>query len=727
MKRINTARLAAGMAVVVAAAVGPVSARAASAEATTFPAECPWMDTRLSAEARARVLLDHSTLDQKIRWLDEQSANNPTQTAFTGGITMPAQVPCTPIIQYTDGPASIVGAGPGVTAFPAPIALSATWSTQLAREKAQAQAYEAFRKHRSVILAPGLASGRDPRSGRTPEYLGEDGLLAGTLAAAAIKGHADNPATPVESVLKHYVANEQELDRTSSSSNVDQRTLREIYTLPFEIAVKRGRPGGIMCSFNDVNNIPACGNPNILTTILRDEIGFEGWVVTDFGSRHSLTAATPSLAAGLDQELNRWRFWTPDALKTAIAAGTITEAMVDTAAFRVVRAHIAAGLFDVPLPATPDAVVTSPGHKAIAQEVAERGAVLLKNEGILPVPAADTTIAVIGQTASNVPTGGVSATTVCGTTAPSVPCTPQAPLDSITAWASANGGTVVYNNGADPAAAATAAAGADVAIVFGYYTSGEFADRSSLNLDGNGNALIDAVATANPDTIVVLQTGGPVLMPWLSKVKGVLELWYAGETVGPAVTNLLSGAVNPSGKLTHTFPVSLADLPTAGSPAQYPGIFTATGTTTPPVPRAGAIRQVEYTEGLRVGYRWYADQDITPLFSFGHGLSYTTYQYSQLRVTPTTTNGANEIRIRFKLKNTGSVAGTEIAQAYVELPASTGSRPSGWLAGRTCPCNRVRRSTCRSPSVPRTWRTFTCSTTGTRPPVPGPRPPASTP
>ena len=643
------------------------------------------MNTSLTADQRARVLLDNSTLDQKIRWLDEISANNPTQTVFSIGggqtVTMPVQVPCTPVIQYTDGPANVAGAGTGITVFPAPIALSATWNTDLAQQKGQAQADEAFRKHRNVMLAPGMASGRDPRAGRTAEYLGEDALLAGTLAAAGVNGIGSNPGEPVEAVLKHFVANEQELDRTSSSSNVDQRALRELYAMPFDVAINKSNPGGVMCSYNDVNNIPACGNPTTLTTILRDEIGFNGFVVTDFGARHSLTAATPSLAAGLDQELNRWRFWTPDGIKAAITAGTITEQMVDTAAFRVVRAHIAAGLFDVPLPATPADVVTSPEHKAVSQEIAEQGAVLLKNQGLLPLSAAGKTIAVIGQTASNTPTAGVSAATVCGYTGPSsVPCTPAAPLDSISVWASTNGGSVVYNNGANTASAAAAAAAANVAVVFGYYTEGEGSDRSTLSLDNNGDALIDAVASANPNTVVVLQTGGPALMPWLSKVKSVLEVWYAGENMGPAITNLLSGAVNPRGKLTQTFPVSIADVPTAGSPAQYPGIFTATGTTTPPNPRAGAIRQVNYTEGLEIGYRWYASQGIAPLFEFGHGLSYTTFQYSKLQITPTTTNGQKEIRIRFDLKNSGNVAGTEVAQAYVQLPTAAGE-PSKRLLG----------------------------------------------
>lgn len=267
-----------------------------------------------------------------------------------------------------------------------------------------------------MILAPGLASGRDPRSGRTPEYLGEDPLLAGELAAAMVHGFRDNPAEPVESVLKHYVANEQEIDRQTSSSNIDQRTLRQIYTLPYEVAIKRGRPGGVMCAYNQVNGVYSCENANILRQILKQEIGFDGWVVSDFGARHSLTGVPTALPAGMDQELNRWRFWNPDLLKAALAAGTITEADIEDAAFRVVRAHIRDGLFDTPLPAAPADVVTSPEHQAIAREVAAKGAVLLKNDKALPLSGKARTIAVIGPTASNTPTGGISAATACGLT-----------------------------------------------------------------------------------------------------------------------------------------------------------------------------------------------------------------------------------------------------------------------------------------------------------------------
>jgi beta-glucosidase len=660
-------------------------------------ASVPWMDSTKSASERARALLDASSLDQKLRWLNEQAANDPTRTVFarqrprnipasdpidTTSFTMPAQVPCTPAIAYADGPQN-VNAGGGVTYFPAPIAQAAAWNTALAHAKGAAQSDEAWLKSRNVLLAPGLASGRDPRNGRTSEYLGEDALLAGLTAAAGSRGITSNPERPVASQLKHLVGNEQELDRQLSSSNVDQRTLREIYTLPFEIGIDRGNVGSVMCGFNALNNDWTCGSDTLLRQILKTEIGFKGFVMTDFGSTHQYKIPASSLKAGLDQELNAWREWTPQIIKDQIAAGLITEADVDDAAFRVVRSHIAAGLFDVPKPATAQAIVTTPEHKGVSREVAEQGSVLLKNQkGVLPLQSAGKTIAVIGPTAAQTAaTGDADASSVCTYgTALTSGCSESvvAPLDSIRARAESQGGSVVYNNGSDLASAAATAADADVVVVFGYYKEGEFSDRANLSLDGNGDALVSAVAAANPRTVVVLQTGGPVTMPWIDSVQGILETWYAGEQMGPAIAALLFGDVNPSGKLPMTFPKSLADLPTAGSPAQYPGVF-ANGSTARP---AGSleVRQVAYSEGMKVGYRWYASENVEPLFPFGYGLSYANFEYSHLQITPTKAKGKAEIRVRFRLDNDGPVAGTEVAQAYVRLPGVAGE-PSKRLLG----------------------------------------------
>ncbi|MDP9795035.1 beta-glucosidase [Catenuloplanes nepalensis] len=643
------------------------------------------MNASKTPEQRARALLAASTLDQKLRWLDEHSANDPNRTTFTTArprevpaeqftpvtFTMPVQVRCTPTIQYTDAPSAITGAGPGVTVFPANVSLSASWDTALAHAKGDAIAHEAWRKQRNVLLGPGIASGRDPRSGRTSEYLGEDPVLSGLMAAAYTRGVGADDGEPVQAQLKHFVANEQETDRDSSSSNVDPRTLREIYTLPYEIAIDRGDVGSVMCSYNQVNSDWACGGRQLLATILKGEIGFDGWVVSDFGARHYLTDPVPpapgrhvpSLRAGLDQELNAWRYWTPMAIKQLITSGALRVSDVDEAAYRIVRAHIASGLFDTPRIAAPDPDVSTPDSIALARTLAERGSVLLKNDGVLPLTRGSGRVAVIGPTATVTPdTTDVDASSVCLHTAPSVPCTPVTPLESISGYA----GQVTYDDGSDLASAAATAAAADVAIVFGHYRAGEFADRADIALDGGGDALVAAVAAANPRTIVVLQTGGPVTMPWLTDVGAVLETWYAGEQMGPAIASLLFGESEPSGRLTHSFPRTEADLPTAGDPARYPGIL---GPESP-------IRQVSYSEGLRVGYRWYEAQDIAPLFPFGHGLTYTRFAYDRLRVT----GGRDGVTAEFRLTNTGARTGTETAQAYVELPASA-REPSKRLLG----------------------------------------------
>jgi beta-glucosidase len=641
------------------------------------------MDTSQSADVRARELMSAMTLEQKMRWLDEQAANNPTQTTF-GTVTYPAQVPCTPLITYADGPWEVTGVSGITTGFPVPIAETASWDTRESWLKGQAMGDEAFQEDRNGLLAPGINLARTPYGGRNAEFMGEDPLLAGTMAAQDILGiQTGNPTEPVEAVVKHFVANDQELDRRLSSSNVDDRTLHELDGLAFEIATKEARPAGVMCSYNQVNGTYACENPNILTDYLKKQLGYRGFVVSDFGAVHS---TAPSLNAGLDQELNRPVFYTPANLEAALAAGTITEAQIDAAAFRVARAAIAEGLFDHPMPATPAANASTAAHLALARHMAEEGAVLLKNDGsALPLTGNGLKIAVIGPTASATPTSGVSAATVCTSHGePSAACSNNpgfvAPLDAITSRAAQDGDTVTFDNGSSLTSAAATASEADVSIVFGYYTEGEGTDRANINLDNGGDALISAVAAANPNTIVVLETGSAVLMPWLSQVKSVLEAWYPGVQQGPALAALLFGDADPSGHLPVTFPQSAADLPTAGSPAQYPGVFADGSTVRPPGDQT-SIRQVDYTEMLQVGHRWYDAQGIQPLFPFGYGLSYTTFTADHLQVTSAVVQDTKPIRVRFRLTNTGSRAGTQVEQVYLTLPASSGEPPkrlAGW-------------------------------------------------
>ncbi|MBW9111969.1 glycoside hydrolase family 3 C-terminal domain-containing protein [Microbacterium trichothecenolyticum] len=660
-------------------ATGGVVAIGAPAASAVDCSTVPWMDTSKTADERTQALLAASTQHQKYRWLVEQPANDPTRTqwnpAFPGEapVIYPAQVPCTPVVIYNNGPDGVYLAA-GTTAWPGPIAVAATWNLELGEEKAIAHGSESFDKRNAVILGPGIASGRTPLSGRGSEYFGEDPVLSGLMAAANVNGLEDgNPDKPIIANLKHYVANEQEIAREESSSNMDERTFKQIYDLPYEIAVRKSDPGSLMCSYNQVNGVYACEN-DILTTSLREDYPFTGYVMSDFGSVHS---TVESLNAGLDQELNRPIWFTPARLDAALQAGEITQARIDEAAYRVVHSYIDGGLFDHPVPATPVANVSTPEHKALAREIAEQSTVLLKNDGVLPLADGDLTVAVIGQTASTVPTGGVSAKTACAWAFPFGPPGGTAlncdalvdPLTALTERVTQAGGEVVYDNGADPAKAAAVASAADVALVFGYYTMGETKDLPDLRLDGNGDQLIEAVAASAPSTIAVLNAGSAVEMPWIDDVDAVFHAWHSGEQFGPALAALVYGDVNPSGKLPMTFPVSVDDIPTAGSEAQYPGVADENG-----------ILQVDYTEGLKVGYRWYEAEGIEPLFEFGHGLSYTEFSYGKVNVTPKSTTGDKEIRVRFKLTNTGDVAGTEVAQVYLQLPDAAGE-PSKRLIG----------------------------------------------
>ena len=583
-KRLKSISIAAALAALTVPAISLSSSPATAAASSASLSACPWMNTSQTADVRARELMSAMTLQQKMRWLDEQAANNPGQTTF-GTVTYPAQVPCTPTMAYADGPWEVTGVSGITTGFPVPIAETASWDTAESYLKGQAMGDEAFNEDRSGILGPGIDLARTPYGGRNAEFMGEDPLLAGTMAAQDIKGiQQGNPAEPVEAVLKHFVENDQELDRQLSSSNVDDRTLHEEEGRAFEIAITQSQPAGVMCSYNQVNSVYACENPNTLTDYLKNQIGFRGFVVSDFGAVHS---TAPSLNAGLDQELNRPNFYSPTNLQAALTAGTITEAQIDEAAYRVARAAIAVGLFDHPMPATPAANASTAAHLALARQMAEEGSVLLKNDGsALPLTGKGLKIAVIGPTASATATNGVSAKTVCTSIGePSAACSNNpgfvAPLDAITSRATQDGNTVTFDNGSSLTSAAATASAADVSIVFGYYTEGEGADRTSINLDNGGDALISAVSAANPNTIVVLETGSAVLMPWLSQVKSVLEAWYPGVQQGPALAALLFGDADPSGHLPVTFPQSTADLPTAGSAAQYPGVF-ANGSTVRP-------------------------------------------------------------------------------------------------------------------------------------------------
>ena len=671
-----------GNAMAAGQAVAPDAAALAASAAT-----CPWMDTTKTPDQRARLLLDNSTLDQVMRWLNEATANYGLDTVIEGA-TYPQQVPCVKFDADVDGPWGIAYIH-GTTAFPVPVAQAASWDIALTKKKGAAMAEEAWGKQYNLVFAPGVDIVRHPWGGRNAEYLGEDPFLAGTLAGAWITAlRESNPGQPVAAVMKHFVGNQQELDRAASSSNIDERTLHEIYLMPYAIAFDAGRPAGVMCGFNQLNGVFACENPTLLTKYLRDQLDFKGYAVTDNGSQHSTAA---SLVAGLSQELSLPKYFTSANLRAALAAKQITEDQIRASAFWVLRAKFANGLMDHTLPDRGrDDEMRTEQHRAVAREMAEKGSVLLKNDNnLLPLQLTGKRIAVIGPTASNVATNGVSAQLVCTSPlygaagAPPViyDCGGNSALDAITARAAQTGNTVLFDDGSDVAKAARTAAGADTVIVFGYNTTGEFFDLPNLNLFSGGDALIGAVAAANPKTVVILQTAGPVLMPWVNSVPAVMETWWSGDAGGDAIASLLFGDVNPSGKLPVTFMRNLADLPTGGTPNErYPGIF-ADGTTTR-AEGSSEIRQVNYKEGMQVGYRWYDKQQITPLFAFGHGLSYTSFAYADLQVSAGSgqAGAAPTYVVSFTVKNTGKVAGAEVPQVYLTLPAAA-SEPSKRLVG----------------------------------------------
>jgi beta-glucosidase len=553
-----------------------------------------------------------------------------------------------------------VRAGDVATALPASLALAATFSTELAYQSGAIVGAEAHAKGFNVLLGGGMDLARDPRNGRNFEYLGEDPLLAGELAAEAVRGTQDQH---VISTLKHFALNAHETNRTTLDARIDPAALRESDLLAFQIAIERSQPGSIMCAYNKINAAYSCGNAWLLNEVLKKNWRYPGWVMSDWGAVHSETDAL----RGLDQESgeqNDPRVYFADPLSNAVQQRQVPVSRIDDMARRILRSMFAVGVIDFP----PDhAPINYKAHALKALEVAQDGIVLLKNEhSSLPLPANLPRIAVIGgQARFGVLCGGGSAQ-VTPSNGPVVKIPiggvggmadirsevyfPSAPMAAIRA-ASPNT-RVQYDAGFFPANAAALAAKADVAIVFVTRHETEGYDVPNLQLPSGQDQLVEAVAAANAHTIVVLETGNPVAMPWLDKVSAVLAAWYPGQEGGTAIAQLLFGAINPSGRLPITFPQREAQ------------------SMRPNLPNLGAESHsdvaVDYVEGADVGYRWYARHSVTPQFSFGYGLSYTTFAYEKLRIT-----GGKTLTVTFDVLNTGQRAGTDIPQVYLTSAAGS--------------------------------------------------------
>jgi len=644
-----------------------------------------WMNTNLSPDERASLVVKAMTLDEKVQLLhgtgmEGLSPMSPLAVHSNGGAGYVVEIPrlSIPAIQMSDAAYGVrmsADNGRYSTALPSCVGGAASWDLQGGFEYGALIGRELRAQGYNMSLGGGVNLTREPRNGRTFEYMGEDPVLAGKMVASVIKGVQ---AQHVLGDIKHFALNDQESGRNSVNVTIDKRAARESDLLAFEIGIEESDPAGVMCSYNRVNGDYACENKYLLTDLLKNDWKFKGFVLTDWGGAHSLEKAS---AAGMDHEEPGWIFYGDD-LKTAVESGAVPEAQLDDHVQRILRAMFAVGLVDnPPQRSVPDVL----GGLQVARKLEEQSIVLLKNEkSQLPLdPSKVRSIAVIGPHADvgmisgggsaqvDPPVGNAILPPGKGQTRWLEPVWfPTSPLKSIRALAPK--GDVQFDSGADPAKAAALAKKSDVAVVFVYQWESEDMDLPSLGLPDHQDDIVAAVVAANPHTVVVVESGGPVTMPWADKVSGILEAWYAGSDGSNAVANVLFGRVNPSGKLPVTFPRTEADLPhpTVVKPpktslANYgkPEVWKQIAAGLPPF-------QVTYDEGVKVGYKWYDAENKPVLFPFGFGLSYTTYSYSGLKVAP----GKNP-KVSFTVKNTGSHDGAEVAEVYASLPAAAAEPP----------------------------------------------------
>jgi beta-glucosidase len=550
--------------------------------------------------------------------------------------------------------------------LPSGLATAATWNPELAFRGGAMIGAEARASGMNVHLAGGVDLVREPRNGRNFEYGGEDPLLAGTMVGAQVRGIESNR---IVATVKHYALNDQETGRGILNVVIAEDQARMSDLLAFEIALETSDAGSVMCAYNKVNGAYSCENDWLLNRVLKGDWGFRGYVMSDWGATHTTLGAANG---GLDQETGdkseaQHKFGAR--LTQAIAAGHVPAARLDDMARRILRTLFAKGLVDQPVAPGP---IDFAAHAAVTRADAAEGAVLLKNDGVLPLAASARRIAVIGSHADvGVLSGGGSAQVYppTGNAVPGLKPTgwpgpvvyfPSSPMRAL--QARRRNARIRYADGADPAVAARLAADSDVAIVFVNQWTAESQDFPIVLPDNQG-ALVAAVAAANPRTVVVLETGGPVLAPWIGRVAAVLEAWYPGSEGGEAIADLLTGRVNPSGRLPVSF---LGD---------------ETQLVRPQLDGAGLPRDtpfdVRYSEGAAVGYKWFDRQGLKPLFAFGHGLSYTRFAYTGLAAA----GAGGTISVQFRVRNTGAVAGMDTPQVYVAPVAGGWEAPKrlgGW-------------------------------------------------
>ncbi len=628
-----------------------------------------------SADERAEAAVSKMTLDEKLSLLfgyfasDWQGKKPPAQARYGSAGYVPG-IPRLGIPpQYeTDAGIGVATQGGAAqkrerTSLPSGIATAATWNPEIAFNGGRMIGSEARASGFNVMLAGGVNLARDPRNGRNFEYGGEDPLLAGTIVGAEIAGIQSNH---IISTTKHYALNDLETGRKGHDARIDPAAARMSDLLAFQFAIERGDPGSVMCSYNKVNGDFACENDWLLNQVLKGDFAFRGYVMSDWGAVHSTTKAVTN---GLDQQ-SGWPFddkpYLGSLLEAAVKAGSVPQARIDDMAQRVVRSLYASGAADDPVPQS--AQIDYASDEAVSQSDAEQAIVLLKNDGnLLPLGPDVRRIAVIGGHADKGVLAGSGSSLVYprgGNAVPGLEPTgwpgpvmyfPSSPMLELRKLAP--NAAITFVEGSDPAASAAAAKAADVAIVFATQWSSELIDVP-MGLDGNQDALIEAVAAANPRTAVVLETGAGVAMPWAAHVPVIVESWYPGTKGGAAIANVLTGRVNPSGHLPVTFYATEAQLPRPVRPGSKSEMDQFT---------------LPYSEGAAVGYKWVDRNNLQPLFPFGHGLSYTAFDYGPISAAP----GPNgNLRVEFTLRNSGTRPGLAVGQVYASSAAG------GWEAPR---------------------------------------------
>ncbi len=651
------------------------------------PQHHPWDDKSLSPDQRADLVQKELTLDEKIQLVHGTGwgALRPGAPIPLGDNWGASYVPGIPRLGIP--PINMQDSAVGVrlsammgrysTLLPSALGSASSWDIQGAQLYGDVIGRELRAQGFNMSIGGGVDITREPRNGRNFEYAGEDPLLAGTMTGNLMKGLQ---AEHIMGDIKHYAFNDQETGRNIFSANIGKKAARESDLLAFQIAIGIAEPSGVMCAYNRVNGTYSCENDWLLNDVLKKDFQFKGWVLSDWGGTHSTVKAA---LAGLDQEMPgevHGSFF-DDALKQAVQSGQVPMSRLDDMDHRILRSMFAAGVIDYPV--MPRDVVDPFKGRDDAEHIAEESIVLLKNEnGVLPLSADSIhSIALIGSHADvGVLSGGGSAQVDApgGNAANPHPgganwgesvYFPSSPLKYIRKHAP--NAKVEFNPGTDNASAAASAKSADVAIVFVNQPMHEGMDRPTLSLPDSQDALVSAVAAANPHTIVVLETGGPVTMPWADSVQGIVEAWYPGIGGAQALANLLFGTINFSAKLPVSFAKSDADLPFP----EVPGINLKDVTREITVTHDGKKVSIKVTDkppfdvdynkqGAAVGYKWFEQQHIQPLFPFGFGLSYTTYEYSGLSVD------SQGRTATLTIKNTGQRAGAEIAQVYAELPAA---------------------------------------------------------